>query len=405
MSVKPGPLNGIRVLDVSWVGVGCIATWLLAELGAEVIKVEPVNGSDNLRSLPPDVDGVGVNHLVFDRYKKSLPVDLRTESGREVFLAVAKTSDAVIEGMRTGVADRLGIGAQALQEVNPKLTYVTLPGYGSGGPLSAVAGHDLNFDAVAGILSLTWPGPMGPPPVQAADYFGATLAALAAVSGVLQAGRTGRGAIGESSLFDGAMFAMVIPIARTLMLGEDVRAENHMLIGSLACYSTYECSDGRRLAVAALEPHFWKRFCELAEIDDDGAQFDVKRQDMVRERVSRALKMRSCDEWIERFGDEDVCVSPVLSVSEAVRTPHVRARGGVGSVRHPAGTTLETPASPFRFASDRGTDRAATATVPALGEGAYELLVEAGFSAEAVARLAADGIVVAPIHRPNSVEH
>jgi crotonobetainyl-CoA:carnitine CoA-transferase CaiB-like acyl-CoA transferase len=388
-----GPLQGVRILDLSWVGVGCIATWTLAELGAEVIKIEPPDGSDNLRTLAPKVHGHGVNHLVFDRHKKSLPVNLRTPEGREAYLAVAKTADAEVEGMRTGVADRLGIGAAALREVNPRLTYVTLPGYGSGGPLSSVAGHDINFDAIAGVLSMTWPGPVGPPPVQPGDYFGAALAALAVVSGVLQGRSCGSGVQAESSLFDGAMFSTVIPQAHALMMGADVRPESYPLIGAFACYGTYASADGQLLAIGPLEPHFWKRFCELAEIDDDGAQYDPQRQDELRQKISEALSRRTREEWIAHFGTEDVCVSPVLTLSEAIHHPHVRERNGISKVLHPDGQVLEAPGPPLRIA---GRDLSQVASVPALGEGARELLLEAGLSKDRVDELTAAGFVYAP---------
>ncbi|AMO63868.1 alpha-methylacyl-CoA racemase [Mycolicibacterium phlei] len=392
--MKPGPLNGIRILDVSWVGVGCIATWLLADLGAEVIKIEPVNGSDNLRTLAPHVDGVGINHLVFDRYKKSLPLDLRTEAGREAFRAVADTADAVIEGMRTGVADRLEIGASALRARNPRLTYITLPGYGSGGPLSSVAGHDINFDAVAGLLSLTWPGPAGPPMVQASDYFGATLAALATITGVLQARQSGEGLAAESSLFDGALFSMVIPQAQRLMLGVDFGPTVHPLIGMWACYSVYECADGKSVAVGALEPHFWKRFCEVTGLDDQGAQYDPKRQDWLREQIANLMRTRTRDEWVEVFGTEDVCASPVLTIAEALDHPHVRARGNITKVSHPSGAVLEAPAGPLRF--DSPSAAAEPAQVPHLGEGARELLAEVGYTDERIDQLIDEGAVYAP---------
>lgn len=393
MNAAAAPLRGVRVLDLSWIGVGCIATWLLAELGAEVIKIEPTDGTDNLRSLAPKVDGVGINHLVFDRHKTSLPLDLRTELGRDAYLAVATTAHAVVEGMRTGVADRLGIGATALQKLNPALTYVTLPGYGSGGPLSGRAGHDLNFDALAGVLSMTWPGPVGPPPIQAGDYFGACLAALAVVSGVLQAQGANLGAQVESSLFDAAMFAMVIPQAQALMLNLDVQPQNHMLVGALACYSTYECADGQRIAVGALEPHFWRRFCEMADIDDDGAQFDPSAQVVLRERVAKAIAKKTRDQWIAHFGDEDVCVSAVLSIAEAVSQPHVRQRGRIVGVEHPSGATYDAPAAPLRFG---GSATSRTARAPRLGEGARRVLLGVGYSAERIDTLMADGVVYAP---------
>lgn len=393
------PLSGIRVLDLTWVGVGCIATWLLAEMGAEVVKVEPVDGSDNLRVLPPRVGGVGVNHLVFDRHKKSLPLNLRTPEGQEAFRRVAATCDAVVEGMRSGVADRLGIGADALREVNPALTYVTMPGYGSGGPLSSRAGHDINFDAMAGLLALTWPDGPTPPPVQAADYFGATLAALGVVSGIVQARATGQGATTESSLFDGAMFSMVIPHARALMMDVDVTPDDHMLIGSLACYAVYECADGGALAVGALEPHFWKKFCDMAGIDDEGAQYDPARQAELRKRVAEAMATRTRDEWMEHFGDEDVCVSPVLSIREAVSEPHVRERAGVSSVLHPDGRTLDAPAPPLRALGEQPPAR-----VPAVGEGARELLGEAGYSGAEIDDMVARGLLSVSAAADVSVE-
>jgi crotonobetainyl-CoA:carnitine CoA-transferase CaiB-like acyl-CoA transferase len=390
---RAGPLAGVRVLDLSWIGVGCITTWLLAELGADVWKVEPVDGTDNARTMEPLVSGVGVNHLVFDRGKKSLPVNLRLPQGRDVFLAVAATADVVVEGMRPGVADRLGIGAGVLRQAHPALSYVTLPGYGSGGPLSARAGHDLNYAAVAGVLSMARQDEPAPAPVQVADWLAACLAALAAVSGVYQAGRTRTGVVAESSLFDGAMFALVIAQAQALMLGADVSARTSMLGGELACYAVYPCADGGLLAVAALEERFWRRFCALAGIDDEGAQHDRGRQDWLRATVAEVLATRDRSEWLELFADEDVCVSPVLTVAEGVRLPHVRERGGVVRLRHPDGSVVEAPAAPLRLLPP-GRDR--VARTPALGEGARELLGSAGLATGEIDRLHAAGVVHAP---------
>lgn len=393
MTVGTGPLAGVRVLDLSWIGVGCIATWLLAELGADVWKIEPVDGSDNARTMEPVVRGIGVNHLVFDRGKRSLPVDLRRPQGREVYLAVAEAVDVVVEGMRPGVADRLGIGAEALRERAPALTYVTLPGYGSGGPLSARAGHDLNFAATAGVLSMARQEMPAPAPVQVADWLAASLAALAAVSGVHQAGGTGTGLVAESSLFDGAMFALVVAQAQALMLGRDVGPRTGMLNGELACYAVYPCADGAELAVAALEDRFWRRFCALTGIDDEGAQHDRSRQDRLRARVAEVLATRPRAEWLALLGDEDVCVSPVLTVAESLALPHVQQRGGVVPVRHPDGSVLDAPAAPLRMGRPPP-DRAAG--TPALGEGGRELLGLAGFPAAEIDRLHGAGIVHTP---------
>lgn len=393
MADGAGPLAGVRVLDLSWIGVGCITTWLLAELGADVWKIEPVDGSDNARTMEPLVRGVGVNHLVFDRGKKSLPVNLRLPEGRDVYLAVAKTVDVVVEGMRPGVADRLGVGAKALQELHPAVSYVTLPGYGSGGPLAATAGHDLNYAAMAGVLEMARQDTPTPAPVQVADWLAASLAALAAVSGVYQAGRTRNGLVAESSLFDGAMFSLVVAQAQALMLGIDVSARTSMLGGELACYAVYSCADGEPLAVAALEERFWRRFCGLTGIDDEGAQHDRSRQDRLRATVAEVLATRSRAEWLALFGDEDVCVSPVLSVAEGLRHPHVRERAGVVRMRHPDGSVVDAPAAPLRLAPQNA---AGIASTPGLGEGARELLGSAGLTTAEIDGLHAAGVVHAP---------
>ncbi|AEA25401.1 Alpha-methylacyl-CoA racemase [Pseudonocardia dioxanivorans CB1190] len=393
-----GPLAGVRVLDFSWIGVGCITTWLLAELGAEVWKVEPVDGSDNARTMEPLVRGVGVNHLVFDRGKKSFPVDVRRPEGREAYLAVASVVDVVVEGMRPGVADRLGVGAEALRERNPALSYVTLPGYGSGGPLSATAGHDLNYAAMAGVLSMARQDRPAPAPVQVADWVAASLAALAAVSGVHQAGRTRTGLVAESSLFDGAMFALVVAQAQALMLGLDVGPRTSMLNGELACYAVYTCADGELLAVAALEERFWRRFCALTGIDDEGAQYDRSRQDRLRGVVAGVLATRPRAEWLALFADQDVCVSPVLTVAQGLQLPHVRERAGVVPMRHPDGSVVDAPAAPLRVGPPGAARPTATAVArtPALGEGARELLGLSGRSSAEIDRLHGAGVVFAP---------
>lgn len=395
-----GPLAGVRVLDFSWIGVGCITTWLLAELGAEVWKVEPVDGSDNARTMEPLVRGIGVNHLVFDRGKKSLPVDVRHEQGRAAYLAVVGAVDVVVEGMRPGVADRLGVGAAALCERNPALSYVTLPGYGSGGPLTAEAGHDLNYAATAGVLSMARPERPAPAPVQVADWVAASLAALAAVSGVHQAGRTGGGLVAESSLFDGAMFSLAVAQAQALMLDLDVGPGTSMLNGELACYAVYPCADGELLAVAALEERFWRRFCALAGIDDGGGQYDRARQDGLRATVAGVLVTRPRAEWLGLFAGHDVCVSPVLTVAQALQLPHVRERGGVVRMQHPDGSFVDAPAAPLRLGPREAPPSASAgggvSRAPDLGEGARELLGLGGLPPAEIDRLHGAGVVYAP---------
>ena len=342
------PLDGFRILELSWLGPGCVTTWLLADLGAEVVKVEPPDGSDNVRSFAPFVDGEAVSHLVVDRGKKSLAVNLRDQRGRDAFLAVANTADAIVEGFRPGVADRLGIGYDQLRTSNPKITYCSVSGFGAGGPLERVAAHDLNYVARTGMLAMQPPDVLSPLPLQAADYLGAALAAYGVTAGLLQAARTGVGIEVEASLFDGALYSLMLPLAMQLMLGLQPVGGTHMLVGGLACYGVYQCRDGALLTVATLEHKFWQRFCAVAGMAEEAGlnHHDPALQPRLRQRIAEVLASRDRDDWLAAFEGEDVCVAPVL--------------------------------------------------VPAVGEHTAALLTEAGLSTTDVERLAHDGVVCAP---------
>ena len=384
------PLHGVRVLDLSWLGPGCVTTWLLAELGADVIKVEPPDGSDNVRNFPPMMEGESIGHLAVDRKKRSFAVNLREEDGRDAFRAVAATADAIVEGFRPGVAERLGIGYDDLASRNASLVYCSVTGFGSGGPLEHVAAHDLNYVAQSGMLSLKSEPVL--PPLQPADYLGASLAAFAVSSGIVRARASGEGMQVESSLFDGATYALVLPFAQRLALGIAPGAGEHILTGGLAAYDIYRCRDGRYLSLAALERKFWKRFCELAGLDQeaDVNHHDPSLQDGLRKRIAEVLAARDRDEWLALFDGEDVCVAPVLALGEAVDHPHVRERGGVTTVRHPSLGEVEVPAGPLKI---RGHEDATPAEVPQVGDATAALLLEGGVDEQVINDLAERQII------------
>ncbi|MDP1794249.1 MAG: CaiB/BaiF CoA-transferase family protein [Acidimicrobiales bacterium] len=387
-------LDGIRILDLSWHGPGSIATWLLAELGADVVKVEPADGTDFVRTFGLQVDGTTVAQLAFDRGKRSLAVDLRSPDGAAAVRAVAATCHAVIDGFRPGVAARLGIGSEVLRSTNPAITYCRVTGFGDTDPAAGRAGHDLNYVAETGMLSLLpWSRDPMPLPVQVADYVAAPLAALAVVAGVLGARATGVGRDLETSLFDSATFASVLPLSEALMTDRRSPEGGHLLAGGLACYDSYRCADGRWLTVAALEGHFWARFVELigAPASCVNEQYVPERQTAIRTAVAARIGECPVAEWLATFAGEDVCVAPVLDLQQAIDHHLTGARERLCDVPVP-GSARSVPGlrSPVIVTDGRPSG----ASPPGLGEHSRAVLADAGLSDAAISGLVERGIVI-----------
>src|SRR5215467_8724788 len=254
----PPLLDGIRVLDLTRLLPGAFCTMLMADMGADVVKVEEPRSGDYMRWYPPLRDGRSVLFNALNRNKRSLSLDLKQRAGRDLFLALVERADVVVEGNRPGVMDRLGLGWPALRAHNPSLVMASITGYGQDGPWSGRAGHDLNYMAVAGALSLN--GRRGEPPhplaVQVADIGGGGQAAATAILGALLAiARGGAGRHLDVSMTDGALSWLAVPLAQAHEQGPIARG-GHRLTGRYACYGVYECADGRYLSVGALEPKF-----------------------------------------------------------------------------------------------------------------------------------------------------
>jgi len=324
-------LHGLRVLDLTFYLPGPYATLFLADLGAEVIKIEHPAGGDPLRALGPG--GAHPAGSVFfravNRNKKSVCLDLKTAKGRELFLDLAATADAVVEQFRPGVAARLGIGYEAVRSRDGRVTYVSLTGYGQTGPLSGAAGHDLNYMAWSGLLSLFQEGGRLPlPPIQIADLNGGNLAAIALLTGMLSARLTGRGSYVDVSMTDGLLSLMGLTVANHLAGGRPPTRESLFLAGHEPQYNVYQAADGRFLSVGALEPRFWHTLCEvLAEADPEGKPATVIAASA--EETARVFAQKTADEWMSLLEGLDVCVAPVLTVAEALRSDYVRERGMV----------------------------------------------------------------------------
>jgi len=376
-----GPLEGIRVLDLTRLLPGNHCTLLLADLGADVVKVEEPGRGDYVRWFEPLVDGVSAIHRAVNRGKRSVALDLKTAEGVDALRRLVAGADALIESFRPGVMDRLGVGYEALSAENPKLAWCSISGYGQDGPYRDHVGHDLNYLGYAGVLHAAGPpdGAPWPPPVQPADLAAGMAGALGVVSSLMDAERTGRGRFVDASIFDAAVSWGAIAMAWLLGTGSPPPRGGAMLTGGLACYRVYRTADGGLLSVAALEERFWGNLCQALEAPElvEG-HLDPAEQDRLAGRLDEIFATRPRDEWVERLAGLETCVGPVLDMAEAMEDPQVRHRGLAevdGEVVGPGLTVRVSETEP------------ALRPAPGLGEHTEEVLLEAGLNEEEVAAL------------------
>ncbi|MEB8339713.1 CaiB/BaiF CoA transferase family protein [Streptomyces endophyticus] len=334
-----GPLAGVRVVELAGIGPGPFAAMLLADLGADVVRVDRPGGQ--ALGVPPEYD-------VTNRNKRSVIVDLKAADGAERVLQLAARADVLIEGYRPGVAERLGVGPEACHRRNAKLVYGRMTGWGQDGPLAQRAGHDIGYIALTGALGMT--GEPDRPPVAPAnllgDYAGGSLYLVVGILAALHHARdTGTGQVVDAAIVDGTAHLSTM-IHGMLAAGgwQDRRAAN-LLDGGAPFYGTYETADGKHMAVGALEQRFYAEFAELLGLGEAAdARGDLGRWDELRAAVAARFKERTRDEWAAVFEGSDACVAPVLTLGEAPHHPHLAARGTF--VEH-GGLTQPAPAPRF----------------------------------------------------------
>lgn len=376
-----GPLDGVRILDLTRLLPGNYCTLLLADLGADVVKVEEPERGDYIRWTPPLVDGEGAAHGALNRGKRSVTVNLKSAEGAGVLRRLVKEADALVESFRPGVLDRLGVGYRALSEENPRLVYCALTGYGQDGPYRERAGHDINYIGYAGILEATG-RPEGPPilpSAQVGDFGGGMAAAIGVLACLGQAARTGRGRFVDVSMLDVSLSWTSVLMSWYLATGEMPGRGLMPLGGGLACYRVYRTGDGRYLAVGALEPQFWRALCERLDVPDlvDEQFASPRRQEELALRLGEVFASRRRDEWVRELADLDTCVGPVQGVAEAVVDPQVRGRrmvAEVGGLQVGPGPAVKV--SGFEPEPLRG--------APALGQHTEEILQELGHTPEEI---------------------
>ncbi|TAM66292.1 MAG: CoA transferase [Microbacteriaceae bacterium] len=353
-----GPLSGLRVVVLAGMGPTPFTSMLLADLGAEVVRIAPPPSRRRLSPTP--ADGIDAQYDVVNRGVTSVELDLKDPADVDAALALITRAEVFIEGFRPGVAERLGLGPDVLLNRLPNLVYARLTGYGQDGPLAQAAGHDINYVAQSGALNmLRRPGAAPHPPINLlGDYAGGgALAAFGIVAGVLWARQTGIGQVIDSAMIDG------VAILTTKLLGLHAAGlfagepGTNYLDGGAPYYDTYQCADGRYIAVGALEHTFYQAFLDGLEVDtsDWPAQLDRAEWSRLRELIGQVVGRRTRDEWAAAFAGTDACVTPVLDFEEAARDPHNAAREmfrRVGTVLHPvpsprfSGTPARPPEAP-----------------------------------------------------------
>jgi alpha-methylacyl-CoA racemase len=374
-----GPLAGVSVVELAGIGPAPFAAMVLADLGADVVRVDR-----------PGVPNTVARMDVLNRGRRSIAVDLKTRGGAEVVLRAATAADALIEGFRPGVAERMGVGPEACLARNPRLVYGRMTGWGQDGPYAAEAGHDITYAAVAGALAHI--GRVGQPPTPplnlVADFGGGgMLLALGVVSGVLAARTSGRGQVVDAAMVDGVALLMA-PFFMALRSGYFSNERGTNLLDSGApFYDCYACADGRWVAVGALEAQFFAALLVGLGIDqaEVGDQHDRAGWPSMRDRFAAVFATRGRDEWVVHFAGRDACVAPVLTTEETLADPHLRARGTVVEVE---GVLQPAPAPRFG-ATPAALDR----PPPAPGEHTDELLAGLGYTADEIAALRATGAV------------
>ena len=365
------PLSRIRILDLTRLLPGAFCTMLLADMGADVVKIEEPGTGDYMRWTPPLIGGQSALFNALNRNKRSVTLNLKTDEGRDLMLQLVNTAAVLVEGNRPGVMDRLGVGWDVLHARNPKLVMASITGYGQDGPFANRAGHDINYTATAGVLGLN--GAAGAPPaplsVQVADIGGggqqAAVAILGALVGVY---RGGEGSWLDVSMTDGAVGWLALAFAQAGG-GEDVVRGAQRLSGRYACYRVYACKGGGFYSVGALETKFWAALCEavgkpeLLELQFvEGVQ-----QERAHREMESVFATRTRDEWGPVLAPLDACCEPVLDLDEVANHPQIAAR--------------------------RVLQAGARLPAPRLGEHTEEVLAEVGVNAARLEKLRKAGVV------------
>lgn len=379
------PLRGTRVLDLTRLLPGPTCTLLMADLGADVLKVEDTELGDYARWIPPLKKKLSYLFLSLNRNKKSLALNLRGKEGQEIFYQLVRSYDVIIESFRPGVTKKLGIDYETIRSINPKIIYCSLTGYGQTGPYKDRAGHDINYLGYSGLLDKL--GKKGGSPIlpnfQMADLSGGALMSLIGILAALNNQKArGEGQYLDISMLDGLLSLLTIPLSTRHLNPSPQRGED-ILSGGSPCYQIYGTSDGRYMTLGAIEKKFWDLFCQAIERPDlieDHLVMGIRAGEVENE-IKQIFKSHPQEYWVNLFAQVDCCCTPVLTLEETLQDPHIQSRTMVISTNHPQEgeyVQFSTPIkmSNFQFSIER--------EAPLMGEHSEEILQEIGFSGKLV---------------------
>jgi alpha-methylacyl-CoA racemase len=375
-------LNGIKIFDLTRLLPGAICSLLLADMGADVIKIEDMGAGDYARSMPPFVDEMGAFFRVSNRNKRSLSINLKDAAGQEVFHRLILDADVLIEGFRPEVTQRLNVDYPTLNAINPRLIYCSLSGWGQSGAYKERSGHDLNYVALHGLLGgMREPQPLGG---QIADVGGAYVGVMGILAALLKRERTKTGDYIDVSLSESAIPFALYQLVESQIIG--MKGGQGSLTGYMAYYDVYKSRDNRAMALGAIEAKFWENFCKaIGRSDWIARHSDILNQAALKADLTNLFATKTAQEWEALLGNVDCCFTLVRSPESILEDPQIQDRSILGMKNG-----LPWMRSPVRLMSD---DSFVLGSVPKQGEHSAEILEESGFSPEMIAELQAARIV------------
>ncbi|MDY7032664.1 MAG: CaiB/BaiF CoA-transferase family protein [Thermodesulfobacteriota bacterium] len=387
-------LEGIKILDVSRLLPFNYCTMMLADLGAEVLKVEEPGMGDYMRWLPPKLKKENAIFLMANRNKRSMTLNFREEKGKEILRQLAKENDVLFESFRPGVMNKLGVGYENLKEVNPKLVFCSSTGYGQTGPYKDRPGHDMNYISVAGILEATGRHTGAPviPGIPVADMSIGIFSAFSILAGIMARDRTGKGQHIDVSMTDCMVSYNMMNIADFVVGQQSQDAEKFGITGETPCYNVFKTKDGKFISLGNIEGKFWKNTLKLINREDlDKFQFATGEEgEKAMEELQKVFLSKTRKEWLDIFEGQDICYAPINSAEDVVADPQVRQREMIFEMEHPVEGTITTVGFPFKFSETPGNVRMPS---PTLGQHTEEVLKGLGYNDSDIQEMKEKGVI------------